>query len=191
MTPDEADAAATQIAEEAARLSPEEGDRLIREQTKDFPSGLRTLLLTQSSKLAEHKRLSDAQLSIEERRGESLTEKMAAQARDHGRREAVGAFRRKTFWVGVVGILISVVLVFSFSQMNAQQWFTLRLMLSGSVALVSYAFAGSIGVEGRIGAYVISAAGGFAVFCLTYLVNPPPLPPIEDQAAPTGSAVGG
>ena len=156
----EADARAKDIAERAALLSPDEGDRLIREETKDFPAGMRSLLLAQSAKYAEVKRMN-------EQSNQGEMQRFAMKLQKWG------------FWAGFGSFLIALILVFVFPKITPAQWWVIRVMLCLSGACISAAFSGVINVKGTIGVFAISAAGGFGIFILTFFFNPPSLDPVE------------
>jgi hypothetical protein len=160
ITAEEANRRAKQIAERAALLPPTEGDRLIRAETKDFPDGIRQLLMMYSAKLAE-------QIRIERRpatRRKSRTESSNPQLKVAG------------FVTGVAALATVVILIVQIPAPTAPQWWVFRFVASLGGAGFTTALCGFLELKTRWHVLALVAGGGFAVFCLTYLWNPPALP---------------
>ncbi|MFH1499916.1 MAG: hypothetical protein ABII82_19060 [Verrucomicrobiota bacterium] len=176
------DGVAKRIADEASLMSPQEGDAHIRQQTKDFPEGIRALLLTMSSHMAEQSRTAAAVLAaslasndlmhhnLNEERAEAGTDKLVQKLKEHG------------FYAGLIGFLVCLVLVFVMAPLNPTQWWVIRVLMCMCGALVSTAFCGFLNVKARIGVLAMAAGGGFGIFVITYFFNPPSLPPVEAGA---------
>lgn len=166
MTPEELNAKAMKVATQAAQLSPKEGDQFIRDNTQDFPDGIKALLLTISAQRAEEKRNSEAKL------------KMATSNNRHERSHSMKILNKSTS-IGIGLIVVALTLLFAFPHLTPAQWFGIRLMLVIAVCLLSNLLSGALNVKGNVGRFAIAATAGFAMFVILYFWNPPSLPPVE------------
>ena len=158
ISPDAANRKAKRIAERAALLPPREGDRLIRAETRDFPEGMRQLLMMYSAKLAE-------QIRIE--RGVTARATMTEATSVH--------LKLAGFVIGVAALAAVLILIVWIPAPTAAQWWIFRFVASLGGAGFTTALSGFLELRARWHVLLLVASGGFAVFCLTYLWNPPAL----------------
>jgi hypothetical protein len=158
ITIEAANVKAKRLAERAALLPPEEGDRLIRMETKDFPDGIRQLLMTFSAKLAE-------QIRLERGRTQRETAPDAANPN----------LKTAGFIIGVAALTSVLTLVVFIPTPTPPQWWVFRFVASLGGAGFTTALCGFLELRAKWHVLAVVAGGGFAVFCLTYLWNPPAL----------------
>ena len=166
MTFEELNARAIEIAEHASQLSSAAGDEYIRAHTRDFPDGIRLLIITMSSKNADERRHASTKINI-------------ATSIQRDDRKQSQKILTLSVQLGLAIFVIALILVFVFPDLRPAQWFTVRLLLIIGACLFSNLFSGALNVKGTIGRFAIAATAGFAVFVLTYFFNPPSLPPVE------------
>jgi hypothetical protein len=81
--------------------------------------------------------------------------------------------KREVLALGATLLLLPMLAVLVITQPSAATWGMLKLVSAVGAGLLAGAFVGEFAIKGPILRGTMSATGGFAVFVLVYLVNPP------------------
>lgn len=162
MTFKEIEAMAKELADRAILLSPENGDKLIRSEALKFPEGIKRLLLQDSARFAEQKRIFSTMAKH--------TKELAEASRNHTLK--VWGAR-----VGVGGLLLALLVVLIIPHPSTPQMIVIRLIAAMGAAGFASVLTGFLEIKAKWGILVIIGGGGFAVFWLTYFYNPPAVTP--------------